>query len=286
MRARSRRAGGGRICRPRSSRRRGVRVSGRGRRRKRNAKLCPQVTVYRMMFGQIVDDTSFNLEALAQALQRRGRSRIVLEFHSMFDEANTVDQRRVRLCGPQMAGLAGSGCGGLDSCLRVYGTWGRRRCQSTSRLSLIPKGIMRRSVAKLRPCGHAPSLQKVAAKTILEEALEHLVPQHMNSYAFRLRPEIILMVMPLGLLVERRRETGQSLSLLQVEIEDAFGAVRFDIARASIAWARGARFLFTGFLLASKPRSVGAERLTPTGYTFASVAVRGRPRCPCCGSAS
>lgn len=48
----------------------------------------------------------------------------------------------------------------------------------TSHLSLIPKNILHRSVAKLRPLGLVPSLHKVAARTLLEAALEDLLPHH------------------------------------------------------------------------------------------------------------
>lgn len=53
----------------------------------------------------------------------------------------------------------------------------------------------------------------------------------MNAYMFRRRSDIsLMMMMPLWLSVERKQEMGQSLSLLQVDLEHAFGTGLFDVA--------------------------------------------------------
>lgn len=70
-----------------------------------------------------------------------------------------------------------------------------------SRLFFIPKGIVKRSVAKLLTLGAAPSSQILAAKPLLEVALEEVLPQNVNTYGSRRRLDISLMVTPHRLLV-------------------------------------------------------------------------------------
>lgn len=155
--------------------------------------------------------------------------------------------------------------------------------------SLVRTGAPKRSVAELRPVGLVPSLQKVVARPLIESALEYLLPQHMNANAFRRRSDITLVLCPLRLWVEKKRDTGQSPSLLQVGLKmtASVQCVSTWLGKPSrIAWARGARFPCTGLFPAPKPRSARADRWTPIGATSASVADRVRLRCRCCWSAS
>lgn len=59
---------------------------------------------------------------------------------------------------------------------RDTGTSGMAEVWLTSRLSFVPQSFLHRSVVKLRPLGLFPSLQKVAARTLLEAALEDWLP--------------------------------------------------------------------------------------------------------------
>lgn len=73
---------------------------------------------------------------------------------------------------------------------------------------------------------------------------------------------------------------GQSLSLLQVVLEDLFGSVRFDTAWETPTQSLGPPRAFPIYrLLLGVKRLAGAEKWTPIGSIPASVAGKGLPRC-------
>lgn len=81
-----------------------------------------------------------------------------------------------------------------------------------------------------------------------------------------------------------RREMGDSLGMVQVDLEDAFCTDRFDAALSALEQALGPRRHPT---TQTASRSAEPVRLgsIPHWSTFAPLRVRARQRCRCCGGA-
>lgn len=68
-----------------------------------------------------------------------------------------------------------------------------------------------------------------------------LLPQKRNGYAYGSNSNVSLTLKPLRLIAGRWREQGFPPCMLQIDIEDAFGAVRFETAWRALKQRLGAR---------------------------------------------
>lgn len=149
-----------------------------------------------------------------------------------------------------------------------------------SRLSLIPKSSAKRRVHQLRPLGLFPTLQKVAARAMLEGMPDRLLPHDVNGYMYRRNSGVSLALMRLRLAVERWREQGIPLCMLQLDLEDAFGTVRFSTAWKALKRRPGARHALPIFRLLLQVRTrVSWCGVDDPGSTSALVAAGGPARC-------
>lgn len=80
-------------------------------------------------------------------------------------------------------------------------------------------------------------MQKMAARTLSESAWADHFPLVMNADAFGRRSDISLVLTPLRLRVQRFPDIGDTFALQQIDLEDAFGTVRFGMAWAALKHA-------------------------------------------------
>lgn len=79
----------------------------------------------------------------------------------------------------------------------------------------------------LRLVGLVSLMQRAVAKCMLQTVGSDLHPQRVNAYACRKGGSVDRAIMPSRLAIEKCREWGESLHVLQLDRSDGFGSVDY-----------------------------------------------------------
>lgn len=93
-------------------------------------------------------------------------------------------------------------------------------------LAFVPTMGRGMGFASLRPLG---LVSRVAARAILNSMGSALKPELSNGYAYRRGGRVDLAIMPTRLAADERREQGEYLFLLQLDVAGAVGSVDYQI---------------------------------------------------------
>lgn len=89
--------------------------------------------------------------------------------------------------------------------------------------------------------GLVSMLQRAAARCMLQAIGEDICPQRINGYAYRKGGSVDLAMTPMRLVVEKCKERGEPLHVLQLDISNAFGSIDYTYMREAASKRVGKR---------------------------------------------